>query len=319
MKHCLEEKIDVIYSKLEDKGVSFIYNEFENPQIQFPIIKPMENIIKDIKVSFDSINKNILDIIKKYLPKNINISDNDLSNMEFKDIQNKVKEFNDSNKEVLNSNYEEEELKRYIDDEKKRCEFDKVDLIDNCKKGVKAQWELEIKKSNEYILKNIIIERDKNASMKKNIEEIYNNISNDLKEFENKKEKFIKKIQKYDEDKKIKKLSSSIENAKKKLKNSEYMITNNLNDIQIESNKKDDKCNDPPNVKQIKENVNKIKENLKKIYEEYPVIILNFALINKSYLLNKLIYLFHIEEELTLLQNKIISNLQLKNINIYSK
>ena len=205
MKHCLEEKIDVIYSKLEDKGVSFIYNEFENPQIQFPIIKPMENIIKDIKVSFDSINKNILDIIKKYLPKNINISDNDLSNMEFKDIQNKVKEFNDSNKEVLNSNYEEEELKRYIDDEKKRCEFDKVDLIDNCKKGVKAQWELEIKKSNEYILKNIIIERDKNASMKKNIEEIYNNISNELKEFENKKEKFIKKIQKYDEDKKIKK------------------------------------------------------------------------------------------------------------------
>jgi hypothetical protein len=295
MEYCLQ-KINQYYTKLKDKGVSFIFNseiKCENEQIQFPKIKPIDNIIEGIKVIFDNINKDILDTIKKYLPKNINISDNDLSIIEFNDIQNKIKEFNDSNKEVSNSYYEEEELKRYIDDEIKRYGFDKGDLIKNFNKGVKLQMELEIKKNNEFKLKNIIKERDKYFSMIKNIEKIYNDIIYDLKEFENKKEKFIEKIQKYDEDKKIKKLSLSIENAKKQLKKSEDMIKNNLNDIQKESNKKDNKLYYLPEVF-----IKQIKENLKMIYEEYPVILLNFSLINKSYLLNKLIYLYHIEKEL---------------------
>ena len=222
MEYCLQ-KINQYYTKLKDKGVSFIFNsenKFANEQIQFPKIKSIENIIEGIKVIFDNINKDILDTIKKYLPKNINISDNDLSVIEFNDIQNKIKEFNDSNKEVSKSYYEEEELKRYIDDEIKRYGFDKGHLIENFNKGVKLQMELEIKKNNEFKLKHIIKERDKYFSMIKNIEKIYNDIIYDLKEFENKKEKFIEKIQKYDEDKKIKKLFLSNENAKKKLKKS---------------------------------------------------------------------------------------------------
>ena len=81
MEYCLQ-KINQYYTKLKDKGVSFIFNsenKFANEQIQFPKIKSIENIIEGIKVIFDNINKDILDTIKKYLPKNINISDNELS------------------------------------------------------------------------------------------------------------------------------------------------------------------------------------------------------------------------------------------------